>query len=107
MRNKPITIGIIAMVSPVPLFVFTVIWCWILFFGIGIGVLHYDTVPLWMQIVGLLPLLISPALGIGGMIHGFIKFKEKLAWLGILLSVLCLVENCLLIYGMYYIGSRF
>ena len=107
MKNKPLVTGIIAVVSPVPLIVFTVLWSWMWGFGIGMGLLNYDTIPQWILICSLLPLFISPALGLLGIVHGIIKIKLKRAWVGILLSVLGLIENFILIYGMYYIGSRF
>ena len=107
MKNKPLVTGIIAVVSPVPLIVFTVLWSWIWCFGIGMGLLNFDTIPQWILICSLLPLFISPALGLLGIVHGIIKIKLKRAWVGILLSVLGLIENFILIYGMGYIGSRF
>ena len=107
MKIKPIISGIIAAISPIPLLIFTVLWFWICSFGIGMGLLQYETIPEWILIISLLPLLISPLLGISGIIHGFIKRKESLAWLGILLSISCLVENFILIYGIIYLGSRF
>lgn len=107
MKNKPVVTGIIAAVSPVPLLIFTVFWSWLWFFGIGMGLLNYDVVPQWILICSLLPLFISPALGLSGIIHGLIKIKTKRAWLGILLSVIGLIENFILIYCMYYIGSKF
>lgn len=107
MKRNSLVIGIIAVASPIPLALFTVLWDWLLAFGIGMGLLNYDTVPQWILICSLLPLLISPGLGILGIVHGCIQRKQKRAWLGILLSVLCLIENFLLIYGMCYIGSRY
>lgn len=105
MKNKPLISGIIAAASPLPLAIFTVLWSWLLGFGLVMGVLGYDQIPISVGIVSILPLLISPLLGLGGILHGIIKRKERLAWLGIILSVLCLVENFLLIYGMIYLGS--
>ena len=107
MKNKPIVTGIIAVASPGPLFVFTVLWSWIWGFGIGLGLLNYDTIPMWIADVGLAPLLISPALCLLGIVHGALKIKLKRAWLGIVLSVLGLIENCILFFGMIYLGSRF
>ena len=107
MINKPFITGIIAVASPIPLFVFTILWSWFCFFGIGMGLLNYETVPQWILIISFLPLFISPAMGVLGVIHGFAKLKQKHAWLGIVLSVVSLIENFFLIYGMYYIGSRF
>ena len=107
MKDKPIVTGIIAVASPVPLIVFTVLWSWVWFFGIVVGLLNYDAVPQWILVCSLSPLLISPAFGLLGIVHGVIKIKSERAWLGILLSVLGLIENFILIYGMCYIGSRF
>lgn len=107
MKIKPITTGIIAVASPISLLVFTSLWIPLCYFGIGMGLLNYDTVPQWIQLCSLLPLLISPAIGVLGIVHGCVKLKEMRAWLGILLSVLGIAENFLLIYGMYYLGSRF
>lgn len=107
MKNRPFITGIIAVVSPIPLFIFTVLWCWVWFFGIGIGLLNYDTVPQWILTVSLLPLLISPVLGFLGIVHSIAKRKTKTAWVGFLLSTLCLLENFLLFYAMYYLGRRF
>lgn len=107
MKNKPIVTGIVAIASPIPLIVFTVLWYWVWFFGIGMGLLNYDTIPQWILILSLLPLLISPILCLIGAIHGIVKIKTKKAILGILLSIIGLLENFVLIYGIYYIGSRF
>ena len=107
MKNKPIITGIIAVASPIPLIILTVMWSWAWFFGIGMGLLNYDTVPQWILTISLLPLLISPFLGLLGIIHGIVKIKARKAWLGIFLSVIGLLENFTLFYGMYYLGSRF
>lgn len=107
MKIKAFTMGIISFLSPVPMFIFTILWDWTWAFGIGMGLLGYDYIPEWISTVGLSPLLISPLLGLFGLIYGMCKRKEKLAWLGILLSALCVVANGLMIYAMGYIGSRY
>ena len=107
MKNKPFITGIIAAATPIDLFIISILWSWICCFGIGMGILNYDRIPMWLGIFSLLPMLISPALGILGLVHSFIKIKAKLSWLGILLSCLCLVENFLLFTGMLYLGSRY
>ena len=107
MKNKPIVTGIISVAAPIPLTIFTIIWCWIWAFGISMGLLNHDTISQGILTISLLPLLISPALSLLGILHGIIKIKAKLAWLGILLSLLGLIENLILLYGMYYLGSRF
>ena len=104
MKNDPYVTGVIAAVLPFPMFVFTVLWSWILFFGIGMGLLNYDTVPAWMLGIELLPLMISPAFGIAGIIQGCLRIKQKRAKLGILLSFVGLLENCLLFCGIIYLG---
>ena len=107
MKNKPIVTGIIAAASPIPLYNFTIFWCLVWFLGIGVGLLNYDAIPQWMVVCALLPWLISPSLGLLGIVHGVIKIKTKRAWLGVLLSVIGLSENFILIYVSYYLGSRF
>ena len=107
MKHRPIATGIIAVASPIPVVIFTVIWSWVWFFDIGMGLLNYDTVPQWILTVSLLPLLISPIFGLLGIIHGIVKIKTRKAWLGIFLSVIGLFENFVLIYGMCYLGSRY
>jgi hypothetical protein len=107
MKNRPWVTGIIAVSSPMPLFCFTILWSWVWTFGIGMGLLGYDEIPQWILIFALHPLLISPALGVFGIIHGAVKAKEKCAWLGMLLSVLCLAENFLLVYAIQCIGSSY
>ena len=107
MKNKPILTGIIAVASPVPMVIFTAIWSWVWFFGIGMGLLNYDTVQQWILIVSLIPLFISPIFGLLGIIHSMVKIKTKKAWFAFFLSLIGLLENFILIYGMYYLGSRF
>ena len=86
MKNMPIITGIIAFVSPISLLIFSI---------------------LWIDIIGLLPLFISPILGVLGVVHGIAKIKEDYAVLGIVLSAIGLLENLFLIFGMCYLGSRF
>lgn len=107
MKNKPLVTGIIAVASPVPVITFTVFWYWMWFFGIGMSLFGYNTVPVWIDICGFLPFFVSPALCVAGIVHGAIKHKCRLAWLGILLSVVGLIENFIIVYTLYYIGSTF
>ncbi len=102
MKMKPLTLGIIAALSPIPGLLLTELCVLIWAFPIGMELLQYDTIPTWMLIISLPLLLISPLLGILGIIHGAKKSKEKHARLGIVLSVLCLIENIVLLYGIYY-----
>lgn len=107
MKNRPFITGILAVASPLPVFCYTILWSWFMCFGIGMGLLQYDTIPQWILTVSLLPLCISPGLSVAGMIHGIVKRKEKLAWLGILLSVLALVQFAALVYIAGYLGSKY
>ena len=107
MKNKPLFSGIIAAAFPIPMLIFTILWDWIFVFVIGFGLLQYDDVPGWLETVALLPLTISPLLGVAGIVHGIAMIKEKLSYLGIILSAVCLVENFVLIFGIYYLGSKF
>ena len=107
MKNSPIEAGQFAFFSPLPMFIVTILWCWVVFFGIYMGMIGLDIpIPTWVIILGVLPCLASPLLGVWGIIHGIMKRKEKQAWLGIMLSALCLVENVLLFCTMGYL-SRF
>ncbi|MBQ7378543.1 MAG: hypothetical protein IJW70_02545 [Clostridia bacterium] len=108
MKTKSLITGIIAALSPFPMVIFTVLWCWTIFFGIYLGALDGPLpAPDWILVVSLLPLWISPLLGVAGIVHGIIDRKAPLAWLSIVLSVVCLLGNALLIGGMAYLGSRF
>ena len=107
MKNKPMISGIIAAVSPIPLLIFTMLWSCIWIFAIGMGLFHYENIPNWILIVSIIPLCISPILGILGVVHGIVKRKEYLSWLGIALSIVGLLENVFLIYGINFVGSRF
>ena len=107
MKTEPIRTGVIALVSPIPLFIFTAIWCLIWSMGIGVGIFHYETIPTWILAISLAPLLISPILGISGIIQGIMRINEHSSCLGIILSVISLAENFVLLYVIYYLGSRF
>ena len=106
MKNKSLVIGILAAVSVIPLFIFNIIWSWIWFFGIGMELLNYETIPDWILCISCLPIIISPIISVFGVAYGFIRLKEKRAWLGIVLSAIGLLENCLLYYFIFYF-SRF
>ena len=107
MKNKSLTLGLISVLSPAPFFVLTALWFWMWFFGIGMGFLNYEIVPEWILMISVLPLFVSPLLGLIGTVLGIVTIREKYSLLGIILSLLCIVENFVLIYGIYYLGSRF
>ena len=98
-------IGALSAVSPIPLFIFTILWDWIWSFGICLGILGFERLPTWTVPVGVFPLLISPLLGGFGLVYSLIRHREKLAWPGILCSVCCLIENGLLLAGILYLGT--
>ena len=108
MKNTPVEAGRFAFFSPLPMFFATCLWSWTVVFGIYFGLLQMDVpIPGWLICITVVPpLCCSPILGILGIIHGSTKRKEKRAWLGILLSAFCLVENALLFCAMGYL-SRF
>ena len=105
MKNRPIITGILAFISPLPMFFFAFILSWILFFGIGMGLLGLSTVPYWMLIPTVLALLVSPTLCVLGIIHGIVKRHVRYAKLGILLSALGLVGNGILWFLMGYLSQ--
>ena len=108
MKNTPVEAGRFAFFSPLPMLLVTEFWALTLTFAIGLGVFKLQQPHInWLLIPSLLPLLFSPTLGVLGIIHGIRKRHEKKAWLGILLSALCLVENALMLYWIGYIGSRY
>ena len=108
MKNTPVEAGRFAFFSPLPMLFASGLWSWIVVFGIYFGLLQLDVpIPEWLIGITIIPpVFCSPILGILGIVHGIIKRKEKRAWLGILLSTLCLVENALLFCAMGYL-SRF
>ena len=108
MKNTPVEAGRFAFFSPLPMVFATCLWSWTVVFGIYFGFLQMDvSIPEWLICITVVPpLCCSPFLGILGIIHGITKRKEKRAWLGILLSAFCLIENALLFCAMGYL-SRF
>ena len=107
MDRKLLTHGIVAVSSPIPLLILTCLWCWIVCFGFGMGILKYETIPGWLLGVSLLPLLISPVICGVFVVHGIINRREHYARLCILLSVIGLIENAAILFGIVYLGSRY
>ena len=107
MKMKAVHFGALTLATPLPGWIFAILWTWIFCFGICLGALGYERIPMWGLYVGLLPLLVSLLLSLAGMVYGIVRRKEKRAWLGVLCSALCLVENVLLLAGMIYLGSRY
>ena len=107
MKKKPRSTGILAVASPVPCLILTTLWFWLWYFGIGGGIMNLDPIPDWISLVGMIPLAISPIFCLVGIIHGLVKIKKRTAGLGILLSVIGLIENAIIIYGIVLVGSSF
>jgi hypothetical protein len=106
-KNKTYWIGIVSVISPLPMILITCIWAEIFIIGFGIGILKYDTIPNWINIISLIPLGFSPLFDCFGIVYGFINRKEKASLICIILSIVGLLENFILIYGIYFLGSRF
>lgn len=104
MKRKLWIPGVVAVASPLPMLVNTLLWFWFLFLGVGIYILGYTTVPDWILYLGLLPLSFSPLFDIFGIVFGFVHIRQRHAVLCILLSVLGLAINFLLILAMSYLG---
>ena len=105
-KINPMVTGIIAVASPLPLFVLTCLWGAV-FLATCYALPGYSDASGWAMYVCTMPLWISPALCVLGIIHGIVKRRAKRAWIGILLSVLGLFENIFLIFSAAYLGSRF
>lgn len=108
-KRKPnlLTIGIIGATSPIPMLGVTVFWSWIVYFGLGFGLLGYSDIPDWIMYLGLLPLSFSPLFDMLGIVLGIVKIKEHHSILCIILSILGLAINFAMIFAMGYIGTRF
>lgn len=107
MKNKAAFWGMLSFLSPIPMTFLTFLWSWIWCFGIAMGLLGYERISDWALIIGTAPLLISPLMGLSGLVYGICHYRQKLAWLGILLSFLGVVVNGLLIFAILYMGSRY
>lgn len=107
MDHKNLTRGIIAVFSPFPLLLFTCFWSLIVCFGFGMDILKYETIPGWLLVVSLIPLLISPIICCVFLVLGIINRKKRYSRFCIILSVIGLIENAALLFGMEYLGSRY
>ena len=74
---------------------------------VGMDLLKYQKPPFWLEILSLLPLLVSPILCCLFIVIGILRRKEHLAWLCVVLSCVGLAKNVLLFWLMMYIGSRY
>ncbi len=102
-----LALGITNVISPVPMMVFTVLWTWFWFFFVCIGIFdYYKPTDLIMAVI-MSPIIISPVIEVLGVVYGLIKIKERNSFLCIILSILGIVVNTLLLYGMIYIGSKY
>lgn len=87
--------------------VFCMLWSWFWFFGVGIEIIGYETIPDWIMYLAEFPLLISPLFGIFGVIYGIIKGRKKYGKICIILSILGVLTNAVLLGIMFYLGANF
>ena len=101
MERQTAATGIAAVAAPVPMFVLSAIIALI-----GMSLLNGDA-PRWLPAVSMLPMIIPILLGLLGVIHSFIRIRQKRAWLGLLLTVLGIAVAVFLIYGAAWLASRY
>ena len=113
MRNTPLEAGVFAALSPLPCLFAGVFLVWIVI-GIAFALVSFNyfvipdvVIETIFIFTGFIPFAFSPVLGILGVIHSIIQRKTKGAWLGLLLSVLCLLENTVLFVICGYLGSKY
>lgn len=110
-KLSPLGVGLFGFFAPVPVLLLSTVAVWLLFFGVGLGLLGYETIPDWFTILSVLPALLSmlvvPAIQILGIVLGIMKRREKHSILCIVLSALGLVGNSLMWAGVLYAGMHF
>lgn len=107
-RNRHLIHGLVAAASPVPMLIYTWLWATLILFDVGMDLLKYQKpLPFWLEILSLLPLLVSPILCCLFIVIGILRRKERLAWLCVVLSCVGLAKNVLLFWLIMYIGSRY
>ena len=113
MRNTPLEAGVFAALSPLPCLLTGVFLDWIVI-GIAFALVSFNyfvipdvVIETIFIFTGFIPFAFSPVLGILGVIHSIIQRKTKGAWLGLLLSAFCLLENTVLFVICGYLGSKY
>lgn len=104
MKNTPLEAGVFAVLSPLPMLFLAGFIGFIMMAAI-LYTLGPQVVGPWVVLLMILPLLASPVLGILSIVNGFRKIKEKRAWTGIALGVLCLLENAALFFFGAYLSQ--
>lgn len=109
MKNpyKNYNTGMIALISPLPMIFVTMFWGMFMIFIVGIGILKFEIIPDWFTLICLFPIVLSPIYACYGIVYGIVNRKEKEYLKCIIFSIIGLLENFILIYGLYFIGSRF
>ena len=101
MSNRSARLGVWSVLTIFPCFIATVLWSAVLLSCLGVP----EEAPLWMGFLILLPMLISPGIGVAGLITGIRRWKEHHSLLGVALSLLGIAGNILFWYGFYRIAS--
>lgn len=110
-KLSPLGVGLFGFLAPIPVLVLSIVAVWLLFFGVGFGLLGYETLPDWFTVLSVLPSLLSvlvmPAIQILGIVLGAMKRREKHGILCIVLSALGLAGNSLMWVGILYAGAHY
>ena len=95
MKRSALSVGLMCIAWIIPLQVVFWLYCWLLILS-GVGLLFLGEPSSILNVILVLPLFISPLMGIWGTVYGIIRRKEPKAWLGILLSLLTVAINFLI-----------
>ena len=97
MSNRSVRLGVWSLLTIFPCFIGTLLWSAVLLSFLGTP----EETPLWVGFLGLLPALISPGVGMAGLISG-IQLRSRR---GVILSILGIAGNALFWYGFCRIAS--
>jgi drug/metabolite transporter (DMT)-like permease len=100
-------IGIINILIPVPLLIITLMSMWVILFKILRDYLGIDFTSNSFGAILLLPILLSPALSIYGMVKGIKHRQEKHGLLCFILSLLGFLIMAAILFGIYYMASTY
>lgn len=103
--KNPKVLGIVNFLLPVPMAFMTIVWAVAFTLVIGPSITPYEVAPPWVLAVDLLPLLISPALSIYGILFGIKQRSEPNGTFCIVLSSIALLINAVIIFALIYFGS--
>ncbi|MEE0060085.1 MAG: hypothetical protein UE295_04580 [Acutalibacteraceae bacterium] len=101
----PLSVGLFYIISPIPLLISDILFCWILFFDIGWKLFGGpENIPDWYNTLTILPTFIYPIFPIAGIIYGIVMRKEKNGKLCITLSSIGFLINILIFALILYMG---